>query len=97
MELLGLMELMLPLLTIKDDIMKKLALLMLAVLAMPLAAHAQGVVRGAQEGAEQGSRAAGPVGGVVGGAVGGVVGGVEGGIKNVLGIPHNHHYRHHTD
>ena len=59
----------------------------LAILSMPLAAQAQGVVRGAQEGASQGNRAAGPVGGVVGGAVGGVVGGVEGGVKGVLGIP----------
>jgi hypothetical protein len=79
--------------TIRDNIMKKSALLILAVLAMPLTAQAQGVVGGAQEGAEQGNHAAGPVGGVVGGAVGGVVGGVEGGVKGVLGIP-QHHYRH---
>jgi hypothetical protein len=54
---------------------------------MPLAAQAQGVVRGAEEGSAAGNRAAGPVGGAVGGAVGGVVGGVEGGIKGILGIP----------
>jgi len=88
--------------------MKKLALLTLAVLAMPLAAHAQGIVRGAQEGVEQGDRAAGPVGGAVGGVVGGVVGGIAGGVEGVFGVPRPqqtsvHHYRqyqhrtvHHT-
>jgi len=59
----------------------------LAALAMPLAAQAQGVVRGAEEGAAAGNRAAGPVGGAVGAGVGGVVGGIEGGVKGVLGIP----------
>ena len=59
----------------------------LAALAMPLAAYAQGVVRGAEEGAAAGNRAAGPVGGAVGAGVGGVVGGIEGGVKGVLGIP----------
>ena len=58
----------------------------LTVLAVPLTAQAQGVVRGAQEGVAEGDRGAGPVGEVVGGAVGGVVGGVEGGVKGVLGI-----------
>lgn len=55
----------------------------LTVLAMPLPAQSQGVIRGAEEGAAAGNRAAGPVGG----AVGGVVGGVVGGIKGVLGVP----------
>lgn len=59
----------------------------LVIFAMPIAADAQGVVRGAEDGARRGNRAAGPVGGVVGGAVGGVVGGVVGGAKGVLGIP----------
>jgi hypothetical protein len=58
-----------------------------AVLSLPLAAQAQGVVRGAEEGAAAGNRAAGPVGGAVGAGVGGVVGGIEGGVKGVLGIP----------
>lgn len=62
----------------------------LAALAMPLAAQAQGVVRGAEEGAAAGNRAAGPVGGAVGAGVGGVVGGIEGGVKGVLGIPQRH-------
>jgi hypothetical protein len=59
----------------------------LAVLAMPLAAQSQGVIRGAEEGAATGNRAAGPVGGAVGGVVGGVEGGIVGGVKGILGIP----------
>lgn len=62
---------------------RRLMMTVLAALAIPLAAQAQGVVRGAEEGAAAGNRAAGPVGG----AVGGVVGGVEGGVRGVLGIP----------
>ena len=58
----------------------------LATLAIPLAAQAQGVVRVAEEGAAVGNRAAGPVGGAIGAGVGGVVGGVKG----VLGIPERH-------
>jgi len=49
-----------------------------AVLAVPLAAHAQGIPDGIQHGASVGSQTAGPVGAVVGGAVGSVIGGVEG-------------------
>ena len=48
-----------------------------ALLAAPVAVHAQGVIGGMQRGAAEGSYAAGPVGGVVGGAVGGAVGGVN--------------------
>ena len=59
----------------------------LAILAMPLSAQAQGIIRGAEEGSAAGNRAAGPVGGAVGGVVGGVEGGVVGGIKGILGIP----------
>ena len=66
--------------------MKKLVLLTVAILAMPLAAQAQGIIGGAQEGAHEGDRAAGPVGAVVGGTVGAAVGGVEGAI----GVPHHH-------
>ena len=55
-----------------------------AILSLPVAAQAQGVVRGAEEGAAAGNRAAGPVGGAVGAGVGGVVGGIEGGIEGVL-------------
>ena len=54
----------------------------LALLAAPMAAQAQGVPGGAAHGFHEGNRIAGPVGAVVGTAVGGVIGGVEG----VLGI-----------
>ena len=53
-----------------------------AMLALPVAAQAQGVPGGAAPGFHEGNRIAGPVGAVVGTAVGGVIGGVEG----VLGI-----------
>ncbi len=63
---------------------------LLAVLAMPVVADAQGVIGGAQQGASQGARegskAAGPVGGAAGTVVGGTVGGVTGGVKGVLGV-----------
>lgn len=59
-----------------------LPILLFATLALPLAAQAQGTVRGAQEGAAVGDRDAGPVGAVVGGAVGAVAGTVGG----ILGI-----------
>ena len=55
---------------------------LLAMLALPMAAQAQGVPGGAAHGFHEGNRIAGPVGAVVGTAVGGVIGGVEG----VLGI-----------
>jgi hypothetical protein len=59
----------------------------LALLAMPHPAHAQGMVGGARDGSREGNRIAGPVGGVVGGAIGAGVGGAVGGVKGVLGIP----------
>jgi len=70
---------------------------LVASVALPVVAHAQGVPGGIERGARDGERAAGPVGGLVGGLVGGVVGGVTG----VLGIddrPRFHSYvveRHH--
>jgi hypothetical protein len=66
----------------------------LALLAIPHLAHAQGIIGGAQEGSREGGRAAGPVGAVVGGAVGAGVGGAVGAVDGVLGIP-NRGYRHH--
>jgi hypothetical protein len=54
---------------------------LLAALALPLSAQAQGTVQGAAEGAAAGDRAAGPVGAVVGGTIGaatGTVGGIIG-------------------
>jgi hypothetical protein len=59
-----------------------------ATLALLLAAHAQGTVRGAQEGAAQGQRDAGAVGAVVGGAVGAVTGTIGG----ILGIDDRRHF-----
>ena len=50
------------------------SMMLLAALALPMAAQAQGTVRGAQEGADRGNRDAGPIGAVVGGAVGAVTG-----------------------
>ena len=69
------------------------AAIILALLAIPHAGHAQGIVRGAQEGAHEGNRIAGPVGGVVGGAVGAGVGGAVGAVNGVLGLP-NHGWHH---
>jgi hypothetical protein len=66
----------------------------LALLAMPHAGHAQGIVRGAQEGSYEGHRVAGPVGGVVGGAIGAGVGGAMGAVEGVLGLPEPR-WRHH--
>lgn len=73
-----------------------------AALACPLAAQAQGIPGGIAHGAQEGGQAAGPVGAVVGGAVGGVVGGVQGllGIQPtyaaypVEGRPVYHHHRY---
>lgn len=62
--------------------------IVLAALAMPLAARAQGgVPGGAVDGYQKGDTIAGPIGGVIGAAVGGIVGGVVGGISGALGIP----------
>ncbi|MBW8855121.1 MAG: hypothetical protein JF604_12540, partial [Bradyrhizobium sp.] len=67
------------------------AAMALALLSLPHAGHAQGIVRGAQEGSYEGNRIAGPVGGVVGGAVGAGVGGAVGAVEGVFGIPHRGH------
>lgn len=82
---------------VKTHILKLAAIL--AFLALPAMAGAQGIGRGATEGADVGNRAAGPVGAVVGGTVGGVAGGVAGGVKGVLGVPqrstyYGHRYSH---
>ncbi len=62
---------------------------LLASLSLPMAAQAQGTVRGAQEGAAQGGHDAGPVGAVVGGAVGAVAGTVGG----ILGVEDRPRFR----
>ena len=62
-----------------------------AILAIPSLAQAQGVPGGIERGSREGERTAGPVGGVIGGVIGGVVGGVNG----VLGVddrPRFHRY-----
>jgi hypothetical protein len=71
------------------------AAIILALLAMPHLAHAQGIVRGAQQGAYEGNRIAGPVGGAVGGAIGAGVGGAVGAVNGVLGIPNRGWHRGH--
>jgi len=64
-------------------------MMLLATLALPVTAQAQGTVRGAQDGAAVGDRAAGPVGAVVGGAVGAAVGTVGG----ILGVEDRPRFR----
>jgi hypothetical protein len=85
----------------KENSVKKrlLAASVLALLSVPLAAHAQ-IAEGAREGAHQGRhvghRVLGPVGGAVGTFVGGVTGGVIGGAEGAVGIrPYRHRYYHH--
>jgi hypothetical protein len=68
----------------------KLKILFAALfLVLPIAAGAQGVVRGADEGAHEGDHAAGPVGAVVGG----VVGAVGGGVAGLLGVEQRPRFR----
>jgi hypothetical protein len=66
-----------------------LPLVIVAAVALPVAALAQGTVRGAQEGAEAGGRAAGPIGAIVGGAVGAATGTVGG----ILGVDDRPRFR----
>jgi hypothetical protein len=61
----------------------------LALLTVPVAAYAQGTVRGAEEGVREGGRAAGPVGAIVGGAVGAATGTVGG----ILGVDDRPRFR----
>jgi hypothetical protein len=68
--------------------------LALALLSMPHAGHAQGIVRGAREGSYEGNRVAGPVGGVVGGAIGAGVGGAMGAVEGVFGLPEPRWHRY---
>jgi uncharacterized protein DUF1236 len=60
-----------------------------AAVALPNLAQAQGVPGGVERGAREGERAAGPVGAIVGGTIGGVVGGVAG----VLGVEQRPRFR----
>jgi len=63
--------------------------MLLALLALPMTAQAQGTVRGMERGAAQGERDAGPVGAVVGGAIGAVAGTVGG----ILGVEDRPRFR----
>ncbi len=63
--------------------------MLLAFLALPMTAQAQGTVRGMERGAAQGEHDAGPVGAVVGGAVGAVAGTVGG----ILGVEDRPRFR----
>ncbi len=69
--------------------MKTLAVATFVVVSLPLAAYAQGTLRGAEEGAAAGNRAAGPVGAVVGGAIGAAT---DGGILGVEERPRFREY-----
>jgi hypothetical protein len=60
-----------------------------ALMSLPLAAHAQGTVRGAEEGAAAGERAAGPLGAIVGGTIGAATGTVGG----ILGVEERPRFR----
>jgi hypothetical protein len=62
---------------------------LVAAVALPNLALAQGVPGGVERGAREGERAAGPVGAIVGGTIGGVVGGVAG----VLGVEQRPRFR----
>jgi hypothetical protein len=66
-----------------------LPMVLLATLALPMIAKAQGTVQGAHDGAAVGGRAAGPVGAIVGGAVGAVTGTVGG----ILGVEQRPRFR----
>jgi len=63
--------------------------MLLATLALPMAAQAQGTLRGAQEGARQGQHDAGPIGAVVGATIGAVTGTVGG----ILGVDDRPRFR----
>ena len=63
-----------------------------AAVALPVLAQAQGVPGGIDRGSRDGERAAGPVGAIVGGVIGGVVGGVNG----VLGVDERPRFRNYV-
>jgi hypothetical protein len=66
-----------------------IATAVVAALAVPLTAQAQGTLRGAEEGAAAGGNAAGPLGAIVGGAVGAATGTVGG----ILGVEERPRFR----
>jgi hypothetical protein len=62
---------------------------LLATLALPMSAHAQGTIRGAEEGARQGYREGGPLGEILGTAFGAAIGTVNG----ILGVEDRPRFR----
>jgi hypothetical protein len=66
-----------------------LPLAAVAILALPVAALAQGTLRGAEEGAAAGGHVGGPIGAIVGGAVGAATGTVGG----ILGVDDRPRFR----
>jgi hypothetical protein len=66
-----------------------LSLAAVAILALPVAAQAQGTLRGAEEGAAAGGHVGGPIGAIVGGAVGAATGTVGG----ILGVDDRPRFR----
>jgi len=64
-----------------------------ALFTLPIAAQAQGTLRGAERGAAEGGAAAGPVGAVVGGAVGAATGTVGG----ILGVDDRPRFRSYVE
>jgi hypothetical protein len=66
-----------------------LPLAAVAILALPVAAQAQGTLRGAEEGAAAGGHVGGPIGAIVGGAVGAATGTVGG----ILGVDDRPRFR----
>ncbi len=67
----------------------KILLASLVITSLPMAAQAQGTVRGAEQGARQGEHDAGPIGAVVGGTVGAVAGTIGG----ILGVDDRPRFR----
>jgi hypothetical protein len=65
------------------------SIMLLAALALPMSAQAQGTVRGMERGAAQGEHDAGPIGAVVGGTLGAVAGTVGG----ILGVDDRPRFR----
>ena len=65
---------------------------LVAAVALPVVAQAQGVPGGIERGSRDGERAAGAVGAVVGGVIGGVLGGVAG----VLGVEERPRFRNYA-
>ena len=64
-------------------------MVMVATLAVPFAARAEGTIRGAEEGAAAGGAVGGPIGAIVGGTVGAATGTVGG----ILGVDDRPRFR----